>query len=201
MAESITPSGAEQLRIVKALLHNDKRLNTDRPPITYLASTCWINKWMRHVKCFDKCTYPGKLTMVCDEHIDVDEFCDLQHAINSKSGFTNKWMHEPIWCKWVEWYSVEDGHELTRRMHRGPDYQMWVHLSIHLKNDADTRLGYSTKGFCLSEKCGYIELQFRRIFGVTHDTETQLWLLGKTSMKLDRSEKLRHYTVRYYTVF
>ena len=65
------------------------------------------------------------------------------------------------------------------------------------------RVGHTSKLFNVREKCGYIELQLRRIFGVTHDTETQLWLLGNTGNELvsDRGKELMHYAVRYDTVF
>ena len=83
----------------------------------------------------------------------------------------------------------------------------WSNIPISLKGDMGARVGHTSKVFNVREKCGYIELQLRRIFGVTHDTETQLWVLyGNTRnpLVLHRSEDLMNYSgyeVRYYTVF
>ena len=111
------------------------------------------------------------------------------------------WVREPIWCKWVQWYGVDDGHQLDRRT-SGYGY---LNIHISLKGDMGARVGHISKVFNMREKCGYIELQLRRIFGVTHDTETQLWLFGNTGNPLvsDRGKELNYsgYGVRYYTGF
>ena len=210
MAESNTPSGAEQLRIVKALLHNKNGQEDYR----YLVSAFWIFKWEHHVTHFDELVYnPGKLTMHGETCSSV-EFRQLG-GMNSKTWFTNMWVHETIWCKWVQWYGIDDGHELDRVKLLSSQSKG---MEISLKGDMG-RYVETYKLFCGDEKCGYVELQLRRIFGVTHDTETQLWLHGikvrnppeyvKAShlalpLVADRSKALNDYNtnlVRYDTVF
>ena len=214
MAESNTPSGAEQLRIVKALLHNKNGQEDYR----YLVSTFWIFKWEHYVTHFDELVYnPGKLTMHRNSCSSV-EFRQLGE-INTKTWFTDMWVYETIWCKWVQWYGIDDGHELDRvkllsSLSKG--------MEISLKGDMG-RYVETSKSFRGDEKWGYVELQLRRIFGVTHDTETQLWLdeiqvrnpsdyVIASSWALpwalpfvaDRSKALNDYNtnwVRYDTVF
>ena len=203
MAESSTPSGAEQYRIVDELLREQS--NTEW---LYLVSTSWIYMWMDHVAHVDKLLYnPGKLRTTGDlTYNTIGEFLNLGGS-NCTTWFGNMWVREPIWCKWVQWYGVDDGHVLHRckRSTRGSGY--WPNIPISLKGDMGARLGHTSKVFNVSEKCGYIELQLRRIFGVTHDAETRLWLLyGNTGnpLVLDRGKALMDYTVpevRYDTVF
>ena len=171
MTESSTPSGAEQLRIIKALLQS----NAD---YRYLVSTSWIIKWMEHVERFDKAVNPGKLTMLHDCHC-FDQFDDLD-SMCTKSWFTNMWVHEPIWCKWVQWYGVDDCHELDRCTSWSYDRE---NIRLALKSHLSTRLEIISKELYLDEKCSYIELQLRRIFGVTHDTATQLRLKKQGVMR------------------
>ena len=153
---------------------------------------------------FDKLVNPGKLTMLHDSvaHDRVGLFDDL-HTMCMKSWFSNMWVFEPIWCTWVQWYGVNDSHELDRctsSVIQGQFIPHWVNMGISLESDHTL-----IKDFCLSEKCGYIELQLRRMFGVTDSTETQLLLHGVTSnpLALDRSKELMRYyqRVRYDTVF
>ena len=213
MAESSTPCGDEQYRIVDELLVEQSKTDTleryTRERYWYLVSTCWINKWIHYVTHFDKAVYPGKLTILHghgtdDSVIHVEEFCGLD-AMRSKALFTNMWAGEHIWCKWVQWYGVNDSHELERyTLSSREDHFLWVNSLIYLKVGPDTLLGHASKEFYLFEKCGYIELQLRRLFGVTHGTETLLWLLEEPSNPtlLDRSEDLMNYSgydVRYYT--
>ena len=206
MAESGTPSGDEQYRIVKELLREQSNTDTQEQYL-YVVSTCWINKWMHYVTHFVKAVYPGKLTIshghgTDDSVIHLEEFCGL-NAMRSKALFTNVWVRETIWCKWVQWYGVDDGHVLDRCTRSTTD--VWPNIPISLKDDMGARVGHTSKVFNVREKCGYIELQLRRIFGVTHDTETQL-LLGNMGIPLvlDRAKALMHYSgydVRYYTGF
>ena len=151
---------------------------------------------------YDQLLYtPGKLRMQCDltSSSTIDEFCNLGGMYPNCNWFTNMWVREPIWCKWVQWYGVDDGHVLDRRT---SSYRWW-NIPISLKGDMGARVGHTSKVFNEREKCGYIELQLRRIFGVTHDTETQLLVLGNTGIPLvlDRGKELMHYEVRYDTGF
>ena len=204
MAESSTPSGDEQYRIVDALLREQSKTEC-----LYLVSTSWIFMWMDHVAHVDKLLYnPGKLRTMGDltSSSTFGEFCNLG-GIYSTTGnwFRNMWVREPIWCKWIQWYGIEDGHGLDRWPSTiGCGY--WLNIPISLKGDMGARVGHTSKVFNVREKCGYIELQLRRIFGVTHDTETQLLVLGNTGIPLvsDRGKVLMHYSgyeVRYYTGF
>ena len=218
MAESSTPSGAEQYRIVKELM--DAQSYTK----FYKVSTSWIFMWEHHMANYDQLLYnPGKLrttgdltsSSTIDEFCNLgdncsttDEFCDLGLR-NYTTWFGNMWVREPIWCKWVQWYGVDDGHVLDRRTRSTTNVRYWPNIPIRfsLKGDMGARVGYTSKVFNVSEKCGYIELQLRRIFGVTHDTETQLWVLyGNTAnpLVLDRGKALMDYIVpevRYDTGF
>ena len=201
MAESSAPSGAEQYCIVKELL--DAQSNTEW---LYSVSTSWIFRWMDHVAHFDKLLYtPGKLRMQGDNCSTTDEFCNLGGMYPNCNWFGNMWVSETIWCKWIQWYGIDDDHQLDRRTTPGQPRCMKVRIS--LKGDVGTRVGHTSKVFKEREKCGYIELQLRRIFGVTHDTETQLWVLyGNTRNPLvsDRGKELVHYItlpVRYYIGF
>ena len=129
----------------------------------------------------------------------ICEFLNLDGS-NCTTWFGNMWVREPIWCKWVQWYGVDDGHQLDRRSPSTSSSS----IPISLKGDMGARVGHTSKVFNVREKCGYIELQLRRIFGVTHDTETQLWVLyGNTRnpLVLDRGKELIHYEVRYDTGF
>ena len=225
MAENSTPSGAEQLLIIKMLLHEQSNsrkqpdktetdnTETDKPEKPsddrnghgdlldiheegnqyYQVSTSWIYRWLHHVKHFDKAVYPGKLTMVTGDGNTIPEFEHLDEMNSEHDWSTNKYVPETVWCKWVQWYGVEDCHELDRYDRSEPDAD-WTDLGISLKGDLGARLAAALKDFYDREKCGYIELQLRRIFGVTHDAETQLWLDGKTPTLLDRSKELIHYT-------
>ena len=198
MAESSTPSGDEQYRIVNELLLEQSNTVT-RKQYEYLVSDWWILKWRYHVTHSGKAVYPGKLTML--HNVGCSYFVDLGAMCIRPEPTTNMWVCEPIWSKWVQWYGVNDVHELDRWL---PSSRKRAQLEISLKGDVD---GHdASKLICVGEKCGYIELQLRRFYGVTHDTETQLWLLGKTTnpLLLDRSKALMHYTptqVRYDTVF
>ena len=235
MAESCTPSGDEQLLIIKMLLHEQSNsrkrpdktetdnTETDKPEKPsddrnghgdlldiheeenqyYMVSASWIHRWLHHVKHFDKAVYPGKLTMVTGDLGDIPDFEHLDEMNSEHDWSTNKWMPETVWCELVQWYGVEDGHELDRYDRSEPDPD-WRDLRISLKGDLSASLATASKYFDEREKCGYIELQLRRIFGVTHDTETQLWLRGTTITLLDRSKELMHYDdpeVRYHTGF
>ena len=201
MAESSTPSGDEQYCIVDELLCEQS--NTE---CLYLVSTSWVFRWMDHVAHVDKLlNTPGKLRMQPSDNCSTtdDEFCNLGGMYPNCDWFGNMCVCETIWCKWVQWYGVDDGHQLDRctRSTSGST------IPISLKGDMGARVGHTSKVFSASEKCGYIELQLRRIFGVTHDTETQLWVLyGNTHnpLVLDRGKELMHYSVpevRYDTVF
>ena len=148
---------------------------------------------------------PGKLRMLGGNCSTTIEFCNLG-GMYSTTWFGNMWVREPVWCKWIQWYGIEDGHGLDRctPSTRGCGY--WPSIPISLKGDMGARVGHTSKVFSSSEKCGYIELQLRRIFGVTHDTETQLLVLGNTGIPLvsDRGKELMHYItlqVRYYIGF
>ena len=199
MAESSTPSGDEQYRIVDALLREQSKTEW-----LYLVSTSWIFRWMDHVAHFDKLLYnPGKLRTMGDSST-IREFCNLGGSYcTTWSG--NMWVRETIWCKWVQWYGVEDSHELDRNTLSGQ--YSGKYLRISLKGDVGACVASTSRGFNLNEKCGYIELQLRRFFGVTHDAETQLRVLyGNTRnpLVLDRGKALTDYTVpevRYDTVF
>ena len=201
MAESSTPSGDEQYRIVDELLREQS--NTE---CLYLVSASWIFRWMDHVAHFDRLIYnPGKLRTTGDltSSSTIGEFLNLGGS-NCTTGtwLRNMWVREPIWCKWVQWYGVDDGHVLDRYTRSTTD--VWPNIPISLKDDMGARVGHTSRVFNLNEKCGYIELQLRRIFGVTHDAETQLWLLyGNTGnpLLLDRGKALMHYEVRYDTGF
>ena len=160
---------------------------------------------MAHV---DKLLYnPGKLRTMGDlTSSTTDEFCNLGRMYPNCNCFGNMWVRETIWCKWIQWYGIEDGHVLDRCTPSTRVYGHWPNIPISLKGDLSARVGHISKVFYASEKCGYIELQLRRIFGVTHDTETQLWLFGNTGnpLVLDRGKALTNYTapeVRYDTVF
>ena len=192
MAESSTPSGAEQLHIVQALLR--ERSNSTQEQYRYFVSACWIHKWLDHVTHSDNAVYPGMLTMLMyKEYITLVVFDDLG-ALYLTTRLTNMWVREPIWCKWVQWYGVDDSHVLTRCM--TPGQPRWKELRISLKGDLSARVASTLQVFSASEKCGYIELQLRRIFGVTDATETQLWLQeqARNPLVLDRSKELMHYT-------
>ena len=202
MAESSTPSGAEQYRIVDELLREQSKTEC-----LYLVSTSWIFRWMDHVAHVDKLlNNPGKLRTtghLTRSSTIRDEFCNLGGMYPNCNWFGNMCVREPIWCKWVQWYGVDDGHQLDRLT----SSYGWSDINISLKGDMGTRVGHTSKVFNVREKCGYIELQLRRIFGVTHDTETQLWgLYGNTRnpLVLDRGKVMTNYTVpkvRYDTVF
>ena len=203
MAESSTPSGDEQYRIVDALLREQSKTEC-----LYLVSTSWIFMWMDHMANYDQLLYnPGKLRTSGDLTFSrtIGEFLNLDGS-NCTTWFGNMWVREPIWCKWVQWYGVDDGHVLDRRTRSTTDGH-WSNIPISLKGDMGARVEHTSKVFNRREKCGYIELQLRRIFGVTHDTETQLWVLyGNTHnhLVLDRAKALIHYSgyeVRYYTDF
>ena len=190
MAESRTPSGDEQFRIVDELLVEQSNTDTlERAQRTrYLVSVCWIHKWVHHVAVYD--VYPGKLTMLTynpDDPLDEFDELDPQHCMGGC--YKNVWVHEPIWCKWVQWYGVDDSHEL----HRVKASNELADIVIGLKSPLGPFAGNTSKVFCTlvaSEQCGYIELQLRRIIGITHDTETRMWHF---EMLLDRSKELIHY--------
>ena len=213
MAESSTPSGAEQYRIVDELLIEQSNTDTQEG-YCYLLSTSWIFMWMDHVAHVDKLLYnPGKLRttgdLTCAFSKTIGEFLNLDGS-NCTTWFRNMWVREPIWCKWVQWYGVDDGDVLDRRMRSSTsDCGYWpsTPTGISLKGDMGARVGHTSKVFNVEEKCGYIELQLRRIFGVTHDAETQLWVLYENTrnpLVLDRGKELMHYItlqVRYYIGF
>ena len=202
MAESSTPSGAEQRRIVEALLYKQSKTEW-----LYLVSGSWIVMWMDHVAHVDKLLYtPGKLRMQGDNCSTTDEFCNLGRMYPYCNWFGNMWVRETIWCKWIQWYGIDDGHVLDRCT-RPTSSSSRSNIPISLKGDMGARVGHISKVFSSSEKCGYIELQLRRIFGVTHDTETQLWVLYENTrnpLVSDRGKELMHYItlqVRYYIGF
>ena len=115
MAESSKPSGDEQYRIVDALLREQSKTEC---LYTYLVSTSWIFRWMDHVAHFDKLLYnPGKLRTTGDHTYSTthDEFCNLGGMYPNCNWFGNMWVRETIWCKWVQWYGVDDDHQLDRR--------------------------------------------------------------------------------------
>ena len=198
MADSCTPSGDEQLRLVKALMREqsnsrkqpDKREEENQ----YMVSSSWIYRWSHHVKHFDKAVYPGKLTMVTGNVGGIPGLENLRRMNSEYEWSENKWVPETVWCKWVQWYGVEGGHDVDRC--KRSSEARFAEIQISLKGDMGARLATAPKYFSERENCGYIEWQLRRIFGVTHDTETQLWLRGgKTpnNMLLDRSKELIHY--------
>ena len=159
---------------------------------------------MDHVAHIDKLLYtPGKLRMQGNNCSTTnDEFCNPGGMYPNCNWFGNMWVRETIWCKWIQWYGIEDSHELDRCM--TPGQPRWTRLGISLKGDVGARVGHTSKVFSASEKCGYIELQLRRIIGVTHDTETQLRVLygnPANPLVLDRGKELMHYEVRYDTGF
>ena len=155
---------------------------------------------------FDKLLYnPGKLRTMGypTSSSTIGEFCDLGLR-KCTTWFGNMWVRECIWCKWVQWYGVDDGHELDRCTRSTSGCGHWPSIPISLKGDMGARVGHTSKYFDEREKCGYIELQLRRIFGVTHDTETQLWVLygnRRNPLVSDRGKELMHYEVRYDTGF
>ena len=230
MAESTTPSGNEQLRIIKMLLQEQSNSSNPTPSYDsnghedlldiheegnhfYVVSASWIVKWLHHVT-LARPIYPGRLTMgtmVFGERVcDFRKFLEFKHLANTSSQYMdgtyewstgNMWVHQTVWFRLVQWYGVEDGHELDRyNCYREP---RWLVLDISLKGDLGTSLANTPKRFHLIEKCGYIELQIRRFFGVTYDTVTQLRLMPNPTV-LDRNKELIDYTpdtVRYDTVF
>ena len=208
MAESSTPSGDEQLRLVIALL--DEQSNSRKQPDKrdeenqYMVSSSWIYRWLHHVKRFDKAVYPGKLTMVTGDVSEIPELENLSEMDPEYEWSENMWVPETVWCKWVQWYGVDDFHDLDRC--RRPSDPRFAEVPISLKSNLGARLAIAPKDFYERENCDYIELQLRRIFGVTHGTETQLWLRGNTPNPtlLDRRKELRYYAdpeVRYDTFF
>ena len=198
MAESSTPSVDEQFRIIKALLIEQSNTDTQER-YWYMVSTYWIYKWMHHVTHSDKAVYPGKLTMLTDYQIgDILNLKDMDEIMSEPLSPNNVWVREPIWCKWVDWYGVDDGHELTRSLcifNEG----CWEKREISLKTHPTARLANTSKILYLNVECGYMELQLRRIFGVMGGTKTRLLLNERTV--LNRSKGMMDYVVRYCTVF
>ena len=150
--------------------------------------------WLHHVTHVDEAVYPGRLTMATGGNAGILEFKHLVEMSSKYESARNKWVHETVWCKLAQWYGVDDAHELDRcNIYSEPG---WGYPKISLKGDPGTSLEANTsKRFSNLEECGYIELQLRRIFGVTHGTVTQLWLGEKTPNPtlLDRSKALIHY--------
>ena len=191
-----TPSGDEQCRIINTLEHDNSDAKAQEH--IYLVSTDWFNKWRHHVgynTSLDKTVHPGRLRMQGRNNVVYIGSCELD-AMDSKPGTCNMWTHEDIWCKWVQWYGLDDCHEIDRYQ-PSSSLHWWVIFEICSMGPCGKRLDNPRKAFSASEECGYIELQLRRIFGVSAGTETLLWVYDKTNCKsqkqrpvLDRSKHL-----------
>ena len=102
----------------------------------------------------------------------------INQPITQIQDFSNVWVDEKIWCKWVEWYGVADSHHLDRARHN---------ITIQggfseCKLDAYSKLVKGPKKTLgTREECGYIELQLRRMFGVSADRKTRLWVCEKST--------------------
>ena len=178
-----TPSGDEQCRIINILEHDKSDAKTQEH--IYLVSTDWFNMWRHHVGYntkLDKTVHPGRVRMLGRNNVVYIGSCDLD-AMDSTPGTCNMWAHENIWCKWVQWYGLDDCHEIDRYQPCS-SIHCWVLFEICLLGPCCKRLENPMKAFSASEECGYIELQLRRIFGVTAGTETLLWVKEKTNCKL-----------------
>ena len=191
-----TPCTDEQCRIINIMEHDNSDAKAQEH--IYLVSTDWFNKWRHHVgynTTLDKTVHPGRLRIQGRNNVVYIGSCDLD-AMDSKPGTCNMWAHEDIWCKWVQWYGLDDRHELDRYQ-PSSSLHWWVLFDICSMGPCGKRLENPRKAFSASEECGYIELQLRRIFGVAAGTETLLWVYEKTNCKsqkqrpvLDRSKHL-----------
>ena len=202
MSVDAAPSVDEQRRIISFL--------GEEPTSTYayFVSTEWYEKWLRYVgyetqQTPDKADCPGSLTMhrnhnaivhVHSGYIPSGIYFEAVAAIRPNQGDDgcNTLVDENIWLKWVQWYGVADCHELDR--YRLTDSSQAV-FEICLLSSYSKRLKNPRKIFEISDECGYIELQLRRIYGVAAGSKTQLWVYKKSpdalfQRVLDRSSPI-----------
>ena len=182
MSEDAAPSVDEQRRIISCL---------ELEPAgtyAYFVAAEWYEKWQRHVGYAMQQTpvdadRPGRLTMCVDHNADVIAHNSYipPSPISMAPDQRNMLVDEKIWLKWVQWYGVADCHELDRRGRIG--YSQAV-FSICLLSSYSDLLKKRQKVFEITEECGYIELQLRRIFGVTADRKTKLWVREETTHPL-----------------
>ena len=102
----------------------------------------------------------------------------IVHPIRSIPGSLNTLVDEKIWCKWVEWYGVADSHMLDRYRQINSSRAIFEICMLHSYN---MPVKHPKKGFEITEECGYIELQLRRMFRVSADRNTRLWVCEKST--------------------
>ena len=200
MSEDAAPSMDEQCRIIASLVDEEPTST-----YAYFVSAEWYNKWQSYVgyktqQAPDKTDCPGSLTMHRNHNgaVFVDGRQNVGHqrrtivqyvlgerpaAIRPNLGDDgrNMLVDEKIWHKWVQWYGVADSHELDRR--RLTDSRQAL-FEMCLLNPYSTLVKKPKKVFDITEECGYIELQLRRIFGVTTGRKTKLWVCDNTTDQL-----------------
>ena len=201
MSVDTAPSVDEQRRIISSLVLKPTnpccvaRTAYNYQAFGFFVATEWYKKWQRYVGYETQQTpvdsdYPGKLTMHRNQSV-ADFFYNLQ--MQQANGSRNTLVHECIWCKWVQWYGVADSHELDRCCIRTPYLQAF--FGICLLNQNGKLVKKPRRMLHITEECGYIELQLRRIFGVTTDRKTKLWVCEKSTddrflQVLDRSKPI-----------
>ena len=170
-------SRAEKQRRVIAILEKLRSL----PTYQYFVATEWVSKWQTYVgyktqETPPKEDRPGKLTMHDSYVVNCGNYAN--QPIIQISGSSNTLVDEKIWCQWVKWYGVVDSHHLDRVRH---NTTIQGAFSV-CKLDAYSKLVRGPKKMLdTREECGYIEMQLRRMFRVSADRKTRLWICEKAT--------------------
>ena len=172
----VTPSAEEQRRVI-AGLEKERSLSTYQ----YFVATEWVSKWQTYVgyktqEIPSTADGPGNVTMHDSYVVNCGNYAN--QPIIQISGSSNTLVDEKIWCQWVEWYGVVDSHHLDRVRH---NTTIQGGFSV-CKLDAYSKLVKSSKKTLdTREECGYIEMQLRRMFRVSADRKTRLWVCEKST--------------------
>ena len=172
----VTPRAKEQRRVI-AGLEQERSL----PTYQYYVATEWVSTWQNYVgyktqETPPKEDRPGNLMMHDSYVVNCGNFTN--QPITQIPGCSNTPVDEKIWCKWVEWYGVADSHHLDRVRHNITAQGVFSVCKL----DAYSKLVKGPKKTLdTREECGYIEMQLRRMFRVSADRKTRLWVCEKST--------------------
>ena len=141
----------------------------------YCVAKDWYKKWQNYVGGTSDVIKggPGRLSM--DREDDA----------------RNMLVDEKIWCKWVQWYGVDDAHELDRRNWASDEKDFEICMLSPYSDVVEN----ATKTFDVSEESGYIEVQLRKMFRVAACNRSRLWMREKSpdkrfKLQLERSKEI-----------
>ena len=170
----VTPSAEVQRRVIAAL---------EQQPVgvyCFFVATEWYEQWQLYVgsrtqHTSDTIERPGKL-MMYENGKDVT--VGITNPIVVIPGTPNTLVDEKMWWQWVEWYGVADSHPLDR--HRQINSSLVI-FEVCMLRSYNMPVKHPKKSFEITEECGYIEMQLRRMSRVSADRKTRLWVCEKST--------------------